>query len=350
MKKIYLSILISSVLLFNVFIRAFPTHSEVIYPLAASFSIPSFKKGIKKTTDKPTFASFFISSCAAAYSPPSKKAPEVTNDVPTESTAAPTEYNVPLPDGICETTILKGNTSLFGIEINNETDYDLSTCYSPYSIVPEADGPLVLILHTHTSESYRPTADFYYEADDNDRTVDVNFNVARVGKELCDELNRLGIYSVHDETLCDYPSYNGSYKKMLSVAEEALKKNPSVKIVIDLHRDAMIKSDGTKISTVAEIAGEKAAQIMIVVGTDANGLYHPDWRKNFSLAVDLQKAFAEKYPSLARPLNVRTERFNGHISPGEILIEVGTNANTLPEALVSAKAVAEVIRTVTSGS
>lgn len=350
MKKSFIYIFISSVLLCNLLIRCFAGFSNAFLPFAAASCIPSFYARAPQKSEKPKLACFFISSCAAAYegTSPSSLKPLETDEATAPTVNEEKKAAEAVPESIKETTIALGGDTLFGIQINNETEYDLSDAYTPFNITRTTEGPLVLIVHTHTSEAYRPTKEHNYTPTDNDRTEDTDFNVARVGRELCDALNTLGISAVHDETLCDYPSYNGSYKKMLSVSEEALKKYPSVQIVIDLHRDAMITSDGTKISTVATVNGEKAAQIMLVVGTDANGLYHPSWQRNFSLAVKLQQAFGEKYPSLARPINVRCERFNGHISPGEILIEVGTNGNTLSEALLSAHAIADVIYSITS--
>ena len=316
---------------------------------AVSKSVPSLSLTPEKP-DSPDLLSLFVSASAAAYEG-KKKEPEapLINEAKPASAKEPASVGT-IPENISETSVIKGKESLLGIEINNETGYDLSSAYSPSHIDIDKSGPSVLILHTHTSESYRPSEGFIYTPTDNDRTEDLNFNVARVGAQLCESLNELGIYAIQDPTICDYPSYNGSYKKMLSVAEAAMKKYPSIKVVIDLHRDAMETGDGTKISTVASINGEKAAQVMLVVGTDANGLYHPSWQSNFSFAADLQKKCAEMYPSLARPLNVRCERFNGHICPNEVLIEVGTTGNTLPEALVSARAMANVIASVMSDS
>lgn len=347
MKKPLYSILyitVFSFILINAFIKLFSGFGSDSANAAAFFSVPSYVNEFKiKKADKPDLAAFFVSQCIAAYDGEKKAEPLRSGSAPIkadEKTASDA-----LPDNIKETTITKGKENIFGIEINNETPYDLS--YDLSFDMPTVTGePLILILHTHTSEAYRPTDDYYYVPEDNDRTGDPDFNVSKVGEELARSLNLLGIPTVHDSTVCDYPSYNGSYKKMLEVAEADLIKYPSVKIVIDLHRDAMITGDGTKISTVSEVNGEKAAQIMFVVGTDSNGLYHPDWRSNFAFAVKLKKAADEKFPTLARPLNVRCERFNGHICPGEVLIEVGTNGNTLPEALVSARALSEVIASV----
>ena len=345
MKKTYAYIIITSLILFNVLISSLGR----FYKFQGVFSAPALNAP-RAEIDDPDFASLFVSASAAAYEGKKIKstpAPIINEEKKPHQSSAP---ETALPANVSETTVTRGRETVLGIEVNNETGYNLTEAYKKPHITPEADGPSVLIVHTHTSESYRPSEGFDYTPTDNDRTEDLNFNVARVGAELCKSLNSLGVYAVQDPTICDYPSYNGSYKKMLSVAEAAIKKYPSIKVVIDLHRDAMETSDGTKISTVANVNGEKAAQIMFVVGTDANGLYHPTWQSNFSFAADLQKKCSEMYPELARPLNVRCERFNGHISPYEILIEVGTTGNTLPEALVSARAAARIIASVMSDS
>ena len=94
---------------------------------------------------------------------------------------------------------------------------------------------------------------------------------------------------------------------------------------------------------VTEIDGRKAAQLMFVVGTDANGLYHPNWRNNMTFAIQLQNAINNKYPTLMRYINLRQERFNGHTTNGSLIIEVGSSGNTLDEAIYGMTLAAEVI-------
>ena len=250
------------------------------------------------------------------------------------------DYGEPDLHNIKETEITKGGTSLFGVEINNETSFNLENALRD---VPVPENPTVLIIHTHTSESYRSSPAFPYTPTDNSRTEDSEYNVSRVGKELAKELSSYGINVIHDSTLNDYPSYNGSYSKALKSIEGHLAKNPSIDMIIDIHRDAMERTDGTKVSTVFTLDNEKAAQVMLVTGTDENGLYHPSWQDNFSFAVKLQAVINKEFPNMARPINVRKERFNGHVSKKELIIEVGTTGNTLDEALRSAKALAYAI-------
>ena len=91
------------------------------------------------------------------------------------------------------------------------------------------------------------------------------------------------------------------------------------------------------------INNEKVAQVMTVVGTNQLGLKHDNWRTNLKFAVMLQQQFVQIHPSFARPINLRTARFNGHTAPGAVIIEVGSSGNTLDEALASCKHIAKAI-------
>ncbi|MCD8049754.1 MAG: stage II sporulation protein P [Clostridia bacterium] len=239
-----------------------------------------------------------------------------------------------------QTAAENGYKSSDGIYINNQTDksVDISSLLNaPLNFSASSDDPLVLIVHTHTSESYTPSEKYNYTPSDTDRTEDINYNMASVGEVAYETLTAAGINTIHDKSINDYPSYSGSYSKTLKLIESYIEKYPSIQIVLDIHRDAIIKSDGTKIRTAATINGEEAAQIMLVVGTDQSGLAHPDWQQNLSFALKLQYEMNELYPSLARPINLRKQRFNQHTAPGALIVEVGTNGNTLEEAKLGVK-------------
>lgn len=201
----------------------------------------------------------------------------------------------------------------------------------------------VLIMHTHTSESYTPSEKYSYTPSDTDRTLDKNYNMVRVGKEIGDILEKSGIKVYHDTTVNDYPSYNGSYNRSAKNVQNYLKNDPSVKIVLDVHRDAAESSSGGKIKHSCTIDGQSAAQIMFVVGTDLSGLSHSNWQTNMSFAMCLQKHISGKYPTLCRPINLRKQRFNQQLAPGALIVEVGTNGNTLDESLLGAKYFAECL-------
>lgn len=225
------------------------------------------------------------------------------------------------------------NDSTKGIDLNW-----LLSAKLPFRLT--GGGPHVLIVHTHGSESYLPQGRDTYTLDDVERTSDKKYNVIRVGDELSAALKAQGISVIHDRNIYDSPSYNGSYTRTLDAIGAALKKNPSIKVVIDVHRDAMTADDGTKYRTVTNVNGKQVAQMMLVMSTGESGLPHPKWADNLKLAVKLQNAMAKKYPDIMRPMNLRKERFNMHATTGSMLLEVGTSANSLSEAIESVKLLA----------
>ena len=121
------------------------------------------------------------------------------------------------------------------------------------------------------------------------------------------------------------------------MVEDTLAEYPSITTVIDVHRDSILTDDGRAYKTSCTINGEETAQLMLVVGTDDGGLYHPDWQENLSNALKLQALLNRSAPGLCRDLDLRTERFNQHETPGSLLVEVGASGNTLAEALRSAR-------------
>ena len=198
-------------------------------------------------------------------------------------------------------------------------------------------GPQVLIMHTHGSEAYTPDGTDVYENSDNNRTTDPNYNMIRVGDEIEKVLTEMGLSVVHDETLYDYPNYNGAYDRSLAAVQQYLQKYPSIKVVMDVHRDALIGADGTIYKPVTTIDGVQAAQVMLVMGSNAKGLEHPLWQENLSLAVKLQGEMNKLWPTLARPIGLRENRYNQQCTTGSILVEVGSHGNTLQEALAGAR-------------
>ena len=242
----------------------------------------------------------------------------------------------------------KGYYEAQGVLVKNETTYDFDVqelLDEPLNFEFSQSGPKILIVHSHSSESYTPTDKNYYLPTDPDRTEDINYNVVRVGTEIANTLKSYGIEVVHSTKLHDYPSYNGSYKNSLATVQEYLKKYPSIKIVLDIHRDAMVQSDGTKLKLVADVQNKKAAQIMLLSGSNQGGLDHPDWRENLKFAIKLQRTVNSMYPGLARPVSFTKERYNTHTTYASIIVEVGTTGNTLEEALVSARMIGSCVAT-----
>ena len=217
------------------------------------------------------------------------------------------------------------------------------------------DGPKVLIVHSHATESYTQTAQFSYQPSSAYRTLDTEYNMVRVGRALKEALEQKGIRVIHDTTLHDYPSYNDAYIQSRETVQQWLALYPSIGLVIDLHRDAAGDSAVTQLSTATVIDGTETAQLMMVVGSNAGGRQHSNWKANFSLAAKLHAQLEKRFPGICRPISFRTERFNQDLSAGALLIEIGGAGDTLEEALAAAEFLAEGISdlamgTVTAGS
>ena len=204
------------------------------------------------------------------------------------------------------------------------------------SITKGSAEPQVLIVHTHTTESYEPYQRTYYDADYPFRTRDPDYNMTRVGEALAERLAEQGISVLHDGTIHDYPAYTGAYDRSEVTIRAALEKYPSIKVIIDLHRDAISSADGSRTAPVAEVDGRNAAQFMIITGCDDGRFGNmPGYLENFRLACLIQQSAEKLYPGLARPVLFDYRNYNQHISTGSLLIEVGSHANSLDEAVYS---------------
>ena len=239
------------------------------------------------------------------------------------------------------------NLSASGVHIKNSTDLtiDINELLSSklgYTIEKNS-APQVLILHTHATESFLSEDRDFYTASDNPRTTDNNSNITHLGAVVSGKLNSAGIIAIHDETQHDYPSYSESYSRASKTIKAYLKKYPSIKIVIDIHRDA-IQSGNEKTKLTTEIEGKKAAQIMLVMGSQSGNVKNfPNWKENLKLAVRLQKNLESMYPTLARPLSLMSRSYNEPLTTGSMLIEIGTDANAFSEAEYSADLLANAI-------
>lgn len=202
------------------------------------------------------------------------------------------------------------------------------------------DGPAVLILHSHGTESYTKTED--YTESSGYRTLNTDYNVVSIGERIARVLEAGGVQVLHDKAMHDYPSYNLSYTQARKSIEEYLAKYPTIRMVLDIHRDA-VESGGNQISYTVDVQGKKAAQVMMVVGTDAGGLIHPKWPENMALAVKLHAQLEKNVPGICRPISFRKQRFNQDLSTGALIVEVGAAGNTRQEALLAGQLVAESI-------
>ena len=204
------------------------------------------------------------------------------------------------------------------------------------NITLPSEGPQILIVHTHATEAYTPDGTDVYTASDQSRTLEEEDNMLRVGDEMERVFTEMGLSVVHDRTLHDYPQYNGAYTRSKTTVEQYLEQYPSIKIVLDVHRDALVGEDGTVYKAVTRIDGVDTAQVMLVIGHGQDGS-NPHWMENLTLACKLQSSMNTLYPTLARPMAFRASSYNQELSTGSLLVEVGTHGNTLQEALAGAR-------------
>lgn len=237
------------------------------------------------------------------------------------------------------------------VSVNSYTSYETdleAMLQQPLSWDLTQEEPTVLILHTHGSESYTQTEDYVESA--SYRTLDDGYNVVSIGDRLTELLEEKGIRVIHDRTLHDYPSYNGSYEDARQKLRAYLSEYPSICLVLDIHRDAMEDASGSQIGYTVQTEKGTAAKLMLVVGTDAGGLTHPNWRENMALAVKLQAQLEKVCPGICRPISLRTSRFNQDLTAGAVLVEVGAAGNTRQEALTAAEYLAEGILALANGT
>ncbi len=203
--------------------------------------------------------------------------------------------------------------------------------------------PSVLILHTHTTESYTKNGEDYEETS-SWRTLDEQYNMLSIGERVLELLAQNGITAIQDRAFHDYPSYNGSYTDARKSMAAYLEEYPTIQLVLDLHRDAA-ESAGGQLRTAADINGETSAQLMIVLGAN-----HENYRENLSLALKLHAQLETQAPGITRPLQLRASRFNQDLSNGALLIEVGAAGNSHAEALLAAEQLAAAIVALARGT
>ena len=213
------------------------------------------------------------------------------------------------------------------------------------SLEKNADLPQILIFHTHSQEGFVDTVE-----------GDTSTTIVGVGDYLTDILTNTYGYNVyHDTSVYDYVDGKLDRSKAYTYAEEnvakILEENPSIEVVIDLHRDGI---EGEKLVT--DIDGKKTAKIMFFNGlsyTNKNGkigyLENPYINENLSFSLKLQIEAAKYYPGLMRKIYLKGYRYNLHLKPKALLIEVGAQNNTVEEEMNAMEPLADIIARVLSG-
>lgn len=231
--------------------------------------------------------------------------------------------------------------------IKNTTgrDMDFSELLKENPILTKAekDEVSVLIFHTHTTETYQALDKESYLKSFSPRTENEKENMIRVGEEIVTQLEKAGIGVIHDKEIYD-KKYSGAYDRSGEAVDRYLEKYPSIQVVLDVHRDAIQTSETTKVKPVTTINGKKAAQIMIISGCEGGNITDfPHWEDNLKFALKLQKTAEEMYPTLMRPLFFCNRKYNMYKSKCSVLLEMGSDGNTLDEAAYSGRLIGDVL-------
>lgn len=236
-----------------------------------------------------------------------------------------------------------------GAQVRNCTDEDNSTLLEAAKSSPEFKSienidtePQVLIYHTHTTESYLPFGDKYDEEYPT-RSRNPNRNMTAVGDAICSALSEHGIASLHDCTVHDYPQYTGAYYRSADSILEDMDQYPSLKIILDIHRDGILEENGGATAPAVEINGKSAAQFMIITGCENGEFDMPNYMENYKLACLLQNISETLYPNLARSVLFDYRNYNQSLSTNILLIEVGSQGNSLEEAIYTGKLLGDII-------
>ncbi len=216
--------------------------------------------------------------------------------------------------------------------------------------IEDTQEPQVLIVHTHASESFLTQDNGYYYENYTSRSLENDENIVSVGEILANTLNDRGIVTLQSTVHHDSPTYSGSYDRSQETIYQYLEEFPSIKVVLDVHRDALgYGGEDGKYKPTFTYDGKKAAQIMIMTGYDPDGTYgYEDWTQNLTFALKLNETAQSLYPGMTRPLYFGNFAYNMFINSGSLLIEVGTDANTLEEAQYTALLLGDVIAQVLS--
>lgn len=248
---------------------------------------------------------------------------------------------------VTEFTTTKGNQSYGSVQIKNASSADINIKEELESelgfTLSDTDEPQVLIYHTHTCESFLTYDTGYFYEGFYPRTTDNTQNICAVGDEIAAQLNKAGIVTLHDKTLHDSPSYNGAYDRSYTTVSEYLEKYPSIKVVLDIHRDG-IGNDTQRSKPVFTVDGKKAAQIMILAGYNYDDdPTFTDWEYNLRFALQIQNTAQNMYPDMVRPLYFADFMYNMNINTGSLLIEIGADGNTLEEVRYSGYLLGKVL-------
>lgn len=260
--------------------------------------------------------------------------PEISYDIPEENLGKVSEIQYSPSEGgvyiAYENAMIKNCTKHSSDKIKKmlETKHNLSL---------STENSAVLIYHTHATEGYENSDTGFFDTSKTWRSTDPDKNMIAVGDVITAVLSEKGIFTIHDGTMHDDPSYKGSYQRSAVTISNHLEENPDIKVCLDIHRDAIEPSSSEIMKPTALINGKKAAQIMIIAGCDDGSMNMPDYWENLRFAAAIASKLEELYPGICRPILFDYRKYNMDLSPGLLLIEIGATGNTLEEAKYSAE-------------
>ncbi|MDR1629011.1 MAG: stage II sporulation protein P [Oscillospiraceae bacterium] len=242
-----------------------------------------------------------------------------------------------------------GTESFEKISVKNTTEQTINIetlMTKGIDVTIKKDAPTVLIYHTHTTESYCLTNSGTFPKGYSGRSRDESKNMVRVGNEIASELEQAGISVIHDTEIHD-SSYNDSYDRSREAVERYLKEYPSIQITLDVHRDAIHYDSKTYCRPVAEVLGKNTAQVMILTGAEGGRVSDfPNWEQNLDFALTLQNYGENMYAGLMRPIMFCQRKYNLDLGKYSLLLEMGTDGNTLEEAVYAGRLIGNVLATV----
>lgn len=240
--------------------------------------------------------------------------------------------------------VFSHSTALIPVPYSGENEHTDSIASAPGEIVsrvlPASNGKKILIYHTHTHEAYSMASEGEYEALEMWRTDDAEHNILRVGEELTSLLEKLGFTVVHDTTDHELDDLSTAYIRSMETLDK--RNSEDYDLYIDLHRDAY--TAGTELT--CSYSGVDAAKLMVLIGKGENFDEKPFFEENYELACRLTDAINTLCPGMGRDVMVKTGRYNQHVAPNALLIEVGNNMNTLEQAIAAMPVLADAINNV----
>lgn len=206
----------------------------------------------------------------------------------------------------------------------------------------EGDGPQILIYHTHSQEAFADSV-----------PGDVNTGIVGVGECLTKILTeQYGYRVLHNTGQYDVETRDNAYSRALPAVEQILAENPSIQVIIDLHRDEV--AEETKLVT--DIQGRPTARFMFFNGLsrtrktgDIDYLANENQEANLAFSFQMQLKAAEYYPGLTRRIYLKGYRYNMHLRPRTLLVELGAQNNTVEEAINACDPLAHILDMVLKG-